>query len=304
MVPIIASMNQKGGSGKTTVVGLLAEFNALIMKRRVLLVDLDMQCNTTDQWVGMEEAPDLVGGQQPPQHPEYSENLGINQRSSIADIFYGKPVLPFTSWLNEKTINAGTVDVMCGHPQLLEEVNLKFTNKSGSIDEQILNRLRDFLLLDDLQASYDIILLDTGPSRNPIFRSAMRAATHIIIPFKPEEKDIQGINAMLQILRQENFSRSNIKLKLIGLLPNMVRNTKLHESTLNKISNGYSSALFPKKSWLNHLTAFPERDLKGIRPKSIFELPKNNRAYLQALAMSEYVQKYIFNSQPAGGQRK
>ena len=300
MVPIIASMNQKGGSGKTTVVGLLAEFNALIMKRRVLLIDLDMQCNTTDQWVGMEEAPNLIGGQQPPIHPEYSENLGINPRSSIVDIFYGKPVFPFESWLNENTTNFGTVDVMCGHPQLLEEVNLKFTNKSGNIDDQILNKLRDFLLSDDLQASYDIILLDTGPSRNPIFRSAMRAATHIIIPFKPEEKDVQGINAMLQILRQENFSRSKVKLKLIGLLPNMVRNTKLHEATLNKLSEGYRSALFPKNAWLNHLTAFPERDIKGIRPKSIFELPKSSTAYLQALAMSEYVQNFIFNLQSVG----
>lgn len=300
MVPIIASMNQKGGSGKTTVVGLLAEFNALIMKRRVLLIDLDMQCNTTDQWVGMEEAPNLVGGQQPPKHPEYSEALGVNQRSSIADIFYGKAVLPFSSLFNEKTIQTGSVDVICGHPHLLEEVNLKFTKKDDSIDEQILNKLRDFLLSADLQESYDIILLDTGPSRNPIFRSAMRAATHIIIPFKPEEKDIQGINAMLQILRQENFSRSNIKLKLIGLLPNMVRNTKLHESTLNKLSNGYSSALFPQNSWLNHLTAFPERDLKGIKPKSVFGLPKTNKAYLQALAMAKYIDNSIFNSQQFG----
>ena len=300
MIPIIASMNQKGGSGKTTVVGLLAEFNALIMKRRVLLVDLDMQCNTTDQWIGMEEAPNLIGGQQPPIHPEYSEKLGINPRSSIADIFYGKPVFPFESWLNENTSNTGTVDVMCGHPQLLEEVNLKFTNKSGNIDEQILNKLRDFLLSDELQAAYDIILLDTGPSRNPIFRSAMRAATHIIIPFKPEEKDIQGINAMLQILRQENFNRFKVKLKLIGLLPNMVRKTKLHEATLNKLLEGYRSAIFPKNSWLNHLTAFPERDIKGIRPKSIFELPKSNMAYLQALAMSEHVQKSIFNLQSVG----
>jgi chromosome partitioning protein len=300
MIPIVASMNQKGGSGKTTIVGLLAEYNALVMKRRVLLIDLDMQCNTTDQWVGMENAPDLVGGQQPPKHPDYSEELGINQRSSIADIFYGKPVLPFSSWLNEKTSEAGIVDIMCGHPQLLEEVNLKFTKKDDSIDERILNRLRDFLYLRDLQESYDIILLDTGPSRNPIFRSAMRASTHIIIPFKPEEKDIQGINAMLQILRQENFSRSNIKLKLIGLLPNMVRNTKLHETNLEKISKGYNSALFPNNSWLNHLTAFPERDIKGIRPKSIFELSKNNPAYQQALAMARYAEESIFNQQLIG----
>jgi len=288
LIPILASMNQKGGSGKTTVIGLLAEYFALICGLRVLLIDLDMQCNTSDQWVGMDSSPDSVGGQLPPVHPDYDPNIGVSERSSIADIFYAKPVLPYPSWLTEETTGSGSVEVMCGHPELLEDINLRFTTKDGSIDERVLNRLKDFLHLEDLQSYYDVILLDTGPSRNPIFRAAMRAASHIVIPFKPEEKDIQGINAMLQIIRQENFSRPKQKLQLIGLLPNMVRKTSLHDANLMALSN--KTTLFPEKSWLNMLTAFPERDVKGIRPKSIFELPKSSPAYKQAFEMASFVQ--------------
>jgi len=293
MAEIIASMNQKGGSGKTTVIGLLAEYFCLVKNQSVLLIDLDMQCNTTDQWVGMEDAPNSIGGQLPPKHPDFEPGIGVNERSTIADIYYGKPVLPYSSWLTETTTQGGHVDVMCGHPKLLEEVNLTFTTKDGGIDKSVLERLKNFLLLDELQDEYDVILLDTGPSRNPIFRSAMRAATKIIIPFKPEEKDIQGINAMLQIIRQENFSRASNKLNLIGLLPNMVRKTKLHDSNLEKIEQCYSKALFPKSAWLSHLTAFPERDVKGIRPKSIFELPKSSAAYKQAKAMAAHVERSL-----------
>jgi chromosome partitioning protein len=294
MANIIASMNQKGGSGKTTVIGLLAEFFALVRKLKVLLIDLDMQCNTTDQWVGMIDSPNSVGGQLPPKHPDHDESMGTNEVSTIADIFYGKPVLPYTSWLKEGE-NDGFVDVMCGHPKLLEEVNLKFATKDGSIDDRILVRLKDFLNLPEIQNTYDVILMDTGPSRNPIFRSAMRAATDIIIPFKPEEKDIQGINAMLQIIRQENFSRSKRKLSLIGLLPNMVRNTKLHETNLTEMGKGYKNALFPHNCWLSHLTAFPERDVKGIRPKSVYELPESSTAYKQAFNMANFVEQAIKN---------
>ena len=294
MAKILAAMNQKGGSGKTTEIGLIAEFFALLRGQRVLLIDSDMQCNTTDQWVGMVDSPNSVGGQLPPKHPEHDSSLGTNEISTIADIFYGKPVLPYASWLKEGD-NNGFVDVMCGHPKLLEEVNLKFTTKDGSIDDRILMRLRDFLNLPDIQNSYDLILIDTGPSRNPIFRSVIRAATHVIIPFKPEEKDIQGINAMLQIIRQENFSRSKQKLSLIGLLPNMVRNTKLHETNLKNMVNSYKNTLFPENCWLSHLTAFPERDVKGIRPRSIYELPKSSLAYKQAFNMAIFVENSLVN---------
>lgn len=293
MIPIIASMNQKGGSGKTTVIGLLAEYFALVKSKRVLLIDLDMQCNTSDHWVGMEKAPNETGGQLPPKHPDYDESLNVSERSSIVDIYVGKPVLPFESWLNPQTTDGGFVDVMCGHPKLLEDINLHFSTKDGTIDPKVLNRLKDFLHLPDLQDSYDLILLDTGPSRSPIFRSAMRAATHIIIPFRPEEKDIQGINAMLQIIRQENFSRPNEKLELLGLLPNMVRKTKLHEDNLSLLSKTYKSHLFPEQCWLSHLTAFPERDAKGIRPKSVYELAKSNTAYKQATKMAKMVEKKL-----------
>lgn len=295
--PIIASMNQKGGVGKTLCVGLLAEWFALIRKKRVLVIDLDMQCNTTDQWVGMEDAPNVVGGQLPPRHPEYNPEWGVNERSTIADIFYGKAVLPYASWLTEQVGKSGFVELMCGHPQLLEEVNIEFNQTDGQLDERVHNRLHSFLSSEEVREEYDVILLDTGPSRSPIFRAAMRAASDVLVPFKPEEKDIQGINAMLQVIRQENYSRSKavIPLSLIGLLPNMVRPTKLHENNLSNMLDLHESIVFPKSAWLSHLTAFPERDVKGIRPKSVFEFSKKNPARVQAVAMCEYVEEKLYS---------
>ena len=296
-IPIVSAINQKGGVGKTLTVGLLAEWFALVRNKRVLIVDLDMQCNSTDQWVGMELAPNVIGGQLPPRHPDYNPEWGVNERSTIADIFYGTPVLPYSSWLQTTSEKeSGYVDVMCGHPQKLEEVNIAFTKQDGQLDSKVHSRLYDFLSDEEIQSSYDIILLDTGPSRSPIFRAAVRACSHIIIPFRPEEKDIQGITSMLQVLRQENYARGNARerLKLVGLLPNMVRPTKLHDDNMAILLEQHEGILFEKPSWLGHLTAFPERDVKGSRPKSVFELAESSPARQQAQAMAMFAEKSIF----------
>jgi chromosome partitioning protein len=119
-----------------------------------------------------------------------------------------------------------------------------------------------------------------------------------VIPFRPEEKDIQGITAMLQVVRQENYSRPNTltRLELVGLLPNMVRNTNLHQSNLKDFLQNHERITFPENAWLGHLTAFPERDTKGSRPKSVFQLPENSPARTQAENMAKYVENSVWRS--------
>lgn len=294
---VLAVLNQKGGVGKTTVASVIAEYAAIVAKKNVLVVDLDMQCNSSDYWVGMESAPQATGGQLPPLHPDYDGDPDLDSRSSIADIFFGKAVLPHATYIREENGFENTVEVMVGHPSLLERINSEFDNASGKISSMIIDRLGEFLHMDDVANTYDLIILDTGPSRNPIFRSAVRAATHAIIPFEPEEKSLQGINAMLQVIQSENFSRSDAdQLQLIGLCPNKVRaNTNIHRSTLEMLHQELGKVMFPEDVYLPQSTAFPERDLKGISPRSIFQISAQHAAHKQSSAVGAYVTKHIFN---------
>lgn len=293
---VLAVLNQKGGVGKTTVASVIAEYAAIVAKKNVLVVDLDMQCNSSDYWVGMESAPQATGGQLPPLHPDYDGDPDLDSRSSIADIFFGKAVLPHATYIREENGFENTVEVMVGHPSLLERINSEFDNASGKISSMIIDRLGEFLHMDDVANTYDLIILDTGPSRNPIFRSAVRAATHAIIPFEPEEKSLQGINAMLQVIQSENFSRSDAdQLQLIGLCPNKVRaNTNIHRSTLEMLHHELGKVMFPEDVYLPQSTAFPERDLKGISPRSIFQISAQHAAHKQSSAVGAYVTKHIF----------
>jgi chromosome partitioning protein len=293
---VLAVMNQKGGPGKTTVTNMLAEYFAIKAKLNVLVVDLDLQCNASEYWYGMDISPESLGGQLPPIHPDYDDDPELEERSTIADIFYGKAVLPFDTYICKNNGFKKTVQIMMGHPAKLEKINNEFDNQSGQIESRVINRLHEFLHMPEMREYYDIILLDTSPSRTPIFRSALRAATHTIIPFECEEKSLQGINAMLQIIESENFTRSDEnKVNLVGLLPNKVRiQTNLHRSNLDLLYGELGSVMFPQGVYLPHSTAFPERDLKGIKPRTIFSISKNHTAYKHSVAVGNYVKRNIF----------
>lgn len=294
--------NQKGGVGKTTVAAIVAEFFALVKGKRVLVIDSDMQCNTSDYWVGMEPSPNVVGGQLPPVHPEYEGESDCNERSTIADIFWGKSVMPYGTYLDGKAHGNGLVEVMLGHPKLLETVNNEFDAKSGEIETMVTNQLGKFLHDESIKEEYDVVVIDTGPSRNPVFRAAIRASTHALIPFEPETKSLQGINAMLQAVTAENYARTEdtVPLKLLGLLPNKVRRTNLHKKAMSQIRGLKGGDLVPDDVYLPMAIAFPQRDVKGADPKSVFHLPESTTARIQSERVGEFVFRQVFSDEVQG----
>lgn len=297
---ILIACNQKGGVGKSLVSSIIAEYASIKAKMNVLVVDLDLQCNSSDYWVGMENSPQSSGGQLPPIHPDWIEGHedyeGIEQRSTIADTFYGKEILAYETFINPNNGFKGKVDCLLGHPALLEKINTEFSNESGQIETKVINRLKEILFNEFVGEEYDLVVLDTGPSRNPIFRSAIRCATHAVIPFEPEEKSMQGINAMIQVIQSDNFSRNDDnQLNLIGLVPNKVKmNTKLHNGTLNMLHEKLSSIMLPRDLYLPNSTAFPERDLKGINPKSIFQINQKHTALKHSESLCNFILSKIF----------
>lgn len=294
---VVAIFNQKGGVGKTTVASILAEYAALTEGKEVLLVDLDMQCNSSEHWVGMEDAPNSLGGQLPPVHPDYGGEEHLDERSTIADIFFGKAVLPYSTFINSEHGYDTDVDIMMGHPGLLERINTEYDNASGRIVTEIHNRLGVFLHSDEVADTYDLIILDTGPSRNPIFRAALRAATHAIIPFELEENSLQGINAMHQAIQSENFARAgeDSQLNLVGMCPNKVRaSTRLHRLTIESLHESLGDSMYPKDVFLPLSTAFPERNVKGVSPKSIFHIKESHAARKASNDVCAYAMAKIF----------
>ncbi|MDP1575022.1 MAG: ParA family protein [Coxiellaceae bacterium] len=281
---IIVPCNNKGGVGKTCVAAILADYFSKVQKKKTLVIDLDPQCNISQRFMQMEIDPNKPDGHRPSIHPDYRESdEEWDGRSSIADIFLRPQagVVPYPT-MNEN------LDIMPAHASDLLAVE---QCRQEEVLEKIYDRFKAFLNMPDVHESYDYVIVDTAPSKGPLTRSAVRAATHLIIPTQMEDKPIRGVFGMMQLWMQETKNRNDDnQLNLIGILPNMFdTRTALHTSMYHDLQKNETIAehLMPCK--LSRRITFAENDTENPTPKSIFDLPSNNKAKQECLVMCEYV---------------
>ncbi|OGT06292.1 MAG: hypothetical protein A2X78_01445 [Gammaproteobacteria bacterium GWE2_37_16] len=285
---IIAAVNNKGGVGKTTVSRLLTEYFARYHKKRVLALDLDPQCNFSNRFLKMEIDPTEAEGKLPPIHPSYNSSAEQDEwdgRSSIADIFFGQSVTPYPTKIPYVEMLPGNSSKLL----LAEAV------RRNEVVEQVHNQLYKFLNLKEIQEEYDVVVIDTPPSKGPLTISVVRAATDILIPSTMEPQPIEGIYGMLQLWRQEQMRRNpDHPLNLLGILPNMFKKgINLHEGFLENLKRNKNISEFIIGATLGRRTIFAEVDADGAKPGSIFDLSDNHVAKQEALAVCNLVNERI-----------
>jgi len=194
MGKIIALVNQKGGVGKTTSsINLAASLGFL--KRKVLLVDLDPQGNTTT-------------------------GVGINKADiskSIYDLLIDqaelKDVIVKTNFKNLYVIPA-TINLAGADIELMD----KSRNEPGFAKGGQLKKY-----LDVAKEYFDYIIIDCPPSLGILTTNALTAADSVIIPVQCEFFALEGIMQLLNtiMLAQKNL---NPKLDIEGVLLTMLDN--------------------------------------------------------------------------------
>ncbi len=180
----IAIVNQKGGVAKTTTsINLAAAF--AMMKRHVLLIDLDPQGNAT------------VGS-------------GIDKHNFVSTIQH---IL-----VNEADIasaimkTSGGYDVLpTNHELIVAEVQLLQMTQRESRLKQAIARVID---------SYDYVLIDCPPSLNILTVNALTAANSVLIPIQCEYFALEGLTGLLSTIEQIQTT-INPALYIEGLLRTM-----------------------------------------------------------------------------------
>lgn len=287
---VIAFLNNKGGVGKTTCSRTMAEYLSKVRKKPTLAIDFDPQCNFSHQYLRMEIDPASPEGLMPPIHPDYNgldpDDEDWDGRSSIAEIFYGQGVVPYPTYIEHLDLAPGHADKLLAAESV----------RRSEVVDKVHKQLSNFLSSSDVQSTYDSVVIDTAPSKGPLTVSVIKAATHIVIPSVMEEQPVQGIYGMLQLWMQESLAREKSRpLQLIGILPNMFKQTRLHKDILKSLQDNPSIGKYIMPVKLSQRIVFAEIDSEDSNPHSIFDYPVGHLAKEEALEVCHYIAERIFN---------
>ena len=192
MGKVISLVNQKGGVGKTTT-SINLSASLAVLGKKVLLIDLDPQGNTTT-------------------------GVGINKGEidkSIYDVLIGESTVS-EAMIKTKYKNLYVLPATINLAGLEYELNEKSRNEVGfQKSEQLKNRLVD------IRNSFDYIILDCPPSLGVITTNALTASNSIIIPVQCEFFALEGIT---QLLRSIMFAQKSLNptLDIEGVLLTML----------------------------------------------------------------------------------
>ena len=192
MGKVISLVNQKGGVGKTTT-SINLSASLAVLNKRVLLIDLDPQGNTTT-------------------------GVGINKadiEKSIYDVLIGKSSIEEaiikTKYKNlyviPATINLAGLDI-----ELLEKSQADKTFQKG-------NQLKEHI--DKIIDSFDYVIIDCPPSLGLITTNALTASNSVIIPVQCEFFALEGIMQLLNTIMLAQKSL-NPNLQIEGVLLTML----------------------------------------------------------------------------------
>ncbi|NIP32126.1 MAG: AAA family ATPase [Candidatus Dadabacteria bacterium] len=212
MTRVIAIINQKGGSGKTTTAVNLGAYLA-VFKKRVLVLDLDPQANTT-----------IHLGLKP--HTIDKSIYGVmTDKIDIATVIKETPINNL--YICPANINLSGVEI-----ELAGVVGREMVLKDS------LNKIID---------EYDFIIIDCPPSLSLLTINALTVAEEIIIPVQTEFFALEGMGKLMNtvdIIKK----RLNRKLKITGILPTMFDGrTNLSREVIDKIKEYFGDKVYQTK---------------------------------------------------------
>ncbi len=194
---LLAVANRKGGVGKSTITTMLAHGFAATGEQRVLVVDLDTQCNSSII---------LTGG-------EKWEWARLN-RKTVADYFdekYDKPRVRLDDFILHEAGDieapAGQLSVLCGSLDLedLEKEFLHNRARAGqdlpTAEQGVTGRLS--AMMSDLSDEFDVVIFDCPPGLSFSTRAALRLAHKVIVPFRPDFVSSYAVDRISTIIEEK-----------------------------------------------------------------------------------------------------
>jgi cellulose biosynthesis protein BcsQ len=246
MGSVIATVNMKGGVGKTTLTVNLATCLAKLHGFKVLVVDLDTQISAT---LSLVPPQDFAKIRREKKTISYlvSKILKPNYRYkfNIEDT-----ITRDVCWIKGLDLLSGDIDI---YDEFLvsEKLHEETTKDSNADFLDVWNGFEASLIKDILAPvvdEYDFIILDCAPGYNLLTRSGIMASDYYIMPARPEPLSLVGMQLLerrIAKLREAHEGDSTaLKSSLLGvafILSGSTLFARYYDQVMQRINQDFSS---------------------------------------------------------------
>lgn len=204
-----AIINQKGGTGKTTVTINLGAALARL-GQTVLLMDMDPQGHLTEG-VGMQ---DLYLHDSPTLYDALLGNKGIK----LLDLIHKSQQEPFS-------VVPSSYQLMLADQALYMARNREHKLKN---------------LFAEIEGLYDWVLIDCPPALSNLTDNALNAARQVVIPIQAEATSVRALELLFDQI--ESIERGlNIHINVLAVVPNLVQDSTISKRILSDLRGQIST---------------------------------------------------------------
>ncbi len=233
MAHVVSLINWKGGVGKTTLTLHLAAGLAEKHHKKVLLIDLDPQCNLSFLAIGA---------------ADYIKHAYTNQSATLKTIFdnyFSRTNTDASSVILTEKVNSNAgyvftnVGIILSHQELtLLDMKLAREKRSGQdyreetkFEIEKLSIIKS--VIDSVDTDYDYVLLDCPPNVNLVTQNAFFASDYYVIPAIPDFLSTVGISLIKQYMEQ--FNKNYSAMWEYAKLPGVYKDTKFGGIIFNMV---------------------------------------------------------------------
>ncbi len=260
MAKTVAFINMKGGVGKTTLAVNMAYALAKLKGKKVLLIDIDPQMNSTQYCLSEEMMVKLIDEPNKTifgfMNPEYKVKATLKKYAQ------DEP-------LENLTINVdGVFDIVPSHMRLME-INI----------DQSPYKLRQYIN-NNFASRYDIIILDCPPTISEYTKMGLLAADSYVVPMKADSFSMFGLPMLQNYIDNHIYGEFGHEITFIGIILNMViPNRLIYKKVKEKLKTDWAEHIFTNE------IPYKEAIVKGLDD----ELNKNK--YMINMASEKELQK-------------